>query len=139
MLIYTPKMMKRLLFAPAFLLLAGCSEPSKPEQTATPAPVVNTVEPVVASVSPAGTTEKTVFNPQPDGIAAFSVNGKSFEPGAFISANGQKLDTAFGNPGWVTAKMSAEFYAKPGKVAITVTNPNGKISNSVDFKVAPKK
>jgi hypothetical protein len=131
--------MKLFLIAPALLLFVGCSEPPKSEQAAVAPPVVSIVVPEVTSLGPAGTTEKTPFNVQPDGVSAFSVMGKSFERGALITANGEKLPTVFGNPGWLTAKMPHALLEKPGAVAIKVTNPNGKESNSFDFKVTPKK
>jgi len=130
--------MKRILLICAMFWMVGCSEPTKQEQAA-PVAAVSVVAPSLLTVTPAATEAATKFNVQTDGTSAFSVNGKGFESGAVIVANGQKLPAVFGNPGWMTSTMPSELYQKPGVVAIKVVNPNGKESNTVEFTVIPKK
>lgn len=55
-----------------------------------------------------------------------------------ITVNGEKLKTSFGNSGWLTSKMPGGLLEKPGVVAVKVVNPNGKESNSVEFRVIAK-
>jgi hypothetical protein len=116
--------------------LCGCSDPTTPDSNPLPQPAA-TASPHIDSITPAGTAAGVVFNRQPDGSAAFSVNGSGFAAGAVITANGEKLTTAFGNAGWVTAVMPRNFYAQAGRVAIQVTNPDGATSNTLDFEVKP--
>ena len=137
-LLYRSKTMKRILLAPVVFWIAGCGEPPKPEQAAPPA-AMSDVAPAVTSVGPAGTVAGIKFNAQVDGSSAFSVNGKDFVRGSVVTANGQKLVTVFGNPGWLTAIMPAGLFEKPGVVAIKVVNPNGKESDSSNFTVTAKK
>jgi hypothetical protein len=114
-------------------MLAGCT----PKPASTP-PVTN-YPPYLLVVTPRGTIERTPFNKQPDGKSGFSVTGKGFDPQAVIVANGQKLETVFGNWGWLTSSMPKELYEKAGVVKIKVLNSNGKESNAFDFKVTPAK
>jgi hypothetical protein len=136
-----PRCMKavmRTLLGTLFLLSAGCGEPQQPEQAAAPPPASKPA-PYLLIVTPRGTTEKTAFNTQPDGVSAFSVTGKGFDPHAVITANGQKLTTIFGDSGWLTSAMPGELYEKAGVVTIKVVNSNGKESNSFDFNVTAAK
>ena len=134
--------MKRILPTSAALFLVAflvaCNEAPKTETAVTPVPAASAAPPIILSLTPPGTKEKTSYNLQADGSSAFSVTGKGFAVGSTVTANGQKLQTAFGNPTWLTAKMPAELYAKAGAVAIKVINADGKESNSSDFKVDPK-
>jgi hypothetical protein len=135
------KMMKQASLAVLFLTLAGCGQAPKTEQTAAsvPAPAASTAAPYLLSLNPVGTTENVAFNKQPDGSSAFAANGKGFERYAVIFANGERLDTSYGNSGWLTARIPPSMYQKAGVVTIKVVNPNGKESNTVAFKVnAPK-
>jgi len=131
--------MKRILLVLVLLLWAGCGEPQKSGQAATAASPVSMRAPYLLVVTPRETVEKTGFNVQPDGGSAFAANGKGFDPHAVITVNGEKLRTAFGNSGWLTAEMPGALYEKPGVVTIKVVNSNGKESNSFDFKVTAAK
>jgi hypothetical protein len=128
-----------MLLAPVFLLLAGCGGSQQSEQAAGPPLAMRNAAPYLLYVTPREAIEKTPFNVQPDGGSAFSATGKGFDPHATITANGEKLKTTFGNSGWLTAEMPAGLVEKIGVVTIRVVNPNGKESNSVDFRVTPKK
>ncbi len=131
--------MKRILLVPVLLLWAGCGETQRSGHGATAASAVSMRAPYLLVVTPRETVEKTAFNRQPDGGSAFAANGKGFDPHAVITANGEKLRTAFGNSGWLTAEMPSALYEKPGVVTIKVVNSNGKESNSFDFKVTAAK
>ncbi|MEP6535862.1 MAG: hypothetical protein ABJF23_11125 [Bryobacteraceae bacterium] len=131
--------MKYILLVCALFWMAGCSEPTKPEQAAPAPAAASDVAASLLTVTPAATPESTKFNVQSDGTSAFSVNGNGFVRGASIMANGRKLPTIFGNAGWMTATMPDDLYEKPGVVTIKVANPSGKESNPVEFTVTPKK
>jgi hypothetical protein len=75
---------------------------------------------------------------QPNGYSALSVTGKNFAPGAAILANGSRLDTTFGNSGWMTALFPSDLYATSGVVELKVVNPDGKSSNAISFLVRSK-
>ena len=131
--------MTRTLLGPLLMLWAGCGKPQRSGQAATAPSPVSMRAPYLLVVTPRETVEKTAFNIQPDGGSAFAVNGKGFDPHAVITVNGEKLRTAFGNSGWLTAEMPGALYEKPGVVTIKVVNSNGKESNSFDFKVTAAK
>lgn len=118
-------------------LLSGCG--SSQQQAAPPsAPAAPTGPPAIAKLVPDGTIEKRAFQVQADGKSAISVEGANFTHGSAVVANGIKLNTAFGNAGWVSAEVPPEIFAKAGGVAIKVVNPDGRESNSVEFRVAPQ-
>ena len=129
--------MNRAFLIPVFILLAGCGGTERTAPAADPA--VNKPAPVVTALSPPGTVENVPFNVQSNNESAFSINGNGFDHKAAVIANGARLKSAFGNPGWVTAEMPRALFAKPGVVTIKVVNSDGKESNSVDFKIAAAK
>lgn len=129
--------MNRGSLAVALLLLTGCGEGPMPEQSAAPAPITRK-PPYLLTVLPMATVEKTPFSVQPDGSSALAVRGKGFDRNAVIMANRQQLKTSFGNSGWLTSKMPAELYEKPGVLSIKVVNPDGKESKPIEFKVVAK-
>src|SRR5882757_10281056 len=103
--------MKSIFLAAVMLTLMGCRHQAAEDQSGPP-PAASTAAPYVLSVTPPGTMENTKFNPQPDGSSAFAVNGKGFDRHAVITANGEKLDTSYGNSGWLTARMPPAFFEK---------------------------
>ncbi|MEZ5403068.1 MAG: hypothetical protein R2729_25540 [Bryobacteraceae bacterium] len=103
----------------------------------TPPPAVAAPPPTLSSVDPPGTRAGLAFNKQPDGSSALAATGSGFAPGAAITANGQRLETVFGNEGWLTANVPASIYATAGRVPIVVVNPDGAASAPVDFIVRP--
>lgn len=118
-------------------LLTGCG--TSQQQAASPsASSAPAGPPAIAKLVPDGTTERRPFQVQSDGKSAISVEGANFTHGSAVVANGIKLNTAFGNAGWVSAEVPPEIFAKAGGVAIKVVNPDGKESNSVEFRVAPQ-
>jgi 4-amino-4-deoxy-L-arabinose transferase-like glycosyltransferase len=94
--------------------------------------------PVLSLSQPQETTVNTGFVVQPNGYSALSVTGKNFAPGAAILANGSRLDTTFGNSGWMTALFPSDLYATSGVVELKVVNPDGKSSNAISFLVRSK-
>jgi hypothetical protein len=98
----------------------------------------NSSGPALTLAQPQETTVKTGFVVQPNGLSAMSLTGKNFEPGAIIFANGRRLETTFGNSGWMTALFPADLYATAGVVEVKVVNPDGKASNTINFLVRPK-
>jgi hypothetical protein len=126
---------QRALLAAVFLLWTGCGEPEKSGQAVAPPQAAPKAAPYLLVLEPRGTTEKTSFGTQPDGSSALAVRGKGFDSHAVITANGQRLETVFGNSGWLTTTMPCLLYEKSGVVSIKVVNPDGRESNPVDFKV----
>src|SRR5437899_1809312 len=122
--------MKSIFLAAVMLMSIGCRHQAAEDPSGPPA-AASTAAPYVLSVAPPGTIEGTKFNPQPDGSSAFAVNGKNFDRYAVITANGETLETAYGNSGWLTARMPSSLFEKAGPVVIKVVNQNGKESNSV--------
>jgi hypothetical protein len=93
--------------------------------------------PRIDSIVPAEARAGIAFNRQPDGTAAISVVGGGFVRGSVVTANRLELETAFGNEGWVTAIVPAELYARSGRIAIVVLNPEGPVSNAKFLEVKP--
>lgn len=120
------------------LFLAGCGESPRPGPTAAQtAPALNFTgeAPELVGMDPAGAKENIRFNVQKNGMAAFSVIGKHFEPRSVIVADGTKLLTAFGNPEWVSAEVPASLYQKAHVISVKVVNRDGKESNPGEFKI----
>jgi hypothetical protein len=94
-------------------------------------------EPVIRELFPDKTQAGKAFNVQPNGVVAMGMTGENFLPGAKISMNGKEVETTFGNVDQLAAIVPADVYAKPGKVKVTVKNPDGKLSAAKDFTVNP--
>lgn len=95
-----------------------------------PAPVINTMHPDTAQAGKG-------FNVQPNGVSALGMTGANFLPGAVIQFNDKALDTSFGDTDKLGAVVPKELFAKPGKVKVTVKNPDGKLSAVREFTVTP--
>jgi len=95
------------------------------------------VLPKITTLGPPGTKAGIGFNVQPDGSSALSVNGQNFESGSKIILNGKPQSTAFGNDQWLTTTVQKEVYSQPGIIRIQVKNPDGVMSNIIDFPVLP--
>jgi hypothetical protein len=93
--------------------------------------------PAIAELFPDKAQAGKPFNVQPNGVVAMGLTGINFLPGAKISMNGKTLDTNFGNVDQLAAIIPPDVYAKPGKVQVVVTNPDGKQSPPKDFTVNP--
>ncbi len=92
----------------------------------------------ISKVHPDSTTAGEKFQVQPNGQAALALDGTNFQPGAIVFLDGREIATTFGNPRFITALVPDEFFSYPGKVKVTVLNPNGDPSNAMDFQVFPK-
>ncbi len=104
-----------------------------PEQavTATAAPEGLSIH----ALDPSSTDPKVGFHVQLNGDSAISVTGSGFERGSIITANGQALQTTFGDPEWLTALLPGKFYQEPGTIEFRVVNKDKKVSNGVTFRV----
>jgi hypothetical protein len=92
----------------------------------------------IGKLHPDSTTAGERFQVQPNGQAALALDGTNFQPGAIVFLDGREISTTYGNPRFITALVPDEFFSHPGKVKVTVLNPNGDPSNAVDFQVFPK-
>ena len=69
------------------------------------------------------------------GTATMTVTGSGFVSGAVVQFNGASLTTTFVSSTQLTAKVTATNTASTGVFPITVVNPGGATSNSVNFSV----
>jgi len=92
--------------------------------------------PAVTSLSPASaiaggsTLSLTVFG------SNFLSTGGIFTSGATVQWNGSPLLTTFVNAAQLTATVPASLITTTGSASITVQNPGGAVSNSVNFTIA---
>jgi len=91
--------------------------------------------PELLKLYPDTTKAGTGFNVQPNGRSAMGMTGQNFLPGAKVLLNGEPQETNFGDIDRLGAFFDAKFYAKPGRVKVTVRNPDGKESRPVEFVV----
>src|SRR6185436_20553442 len=81
----------------------------------------------------------TQLNPDtvPAGSAAFdlTVLGTNFVSGAQVRVNGTAKTTTFVSATQLTARITTTDVSSPGTPAISVRNPDGKISNNVNLTV----
>lgn len=84
--------------------------------------------PEITSLSPTSITA---------GASRFTlvVVGRGFVPGATIKFGDQDLTTTFVATSQLSAPVPAELVAAARTVPVTVTNPDGTTSNSVDFRI----
>jgi hypothetical protein len=64
-----------------------------------------------------------------------SVSGRGFQQGAIVRWGNTNLETAFGSRTALTATVPAALLENPASVPVTVVNPNGAVSNSLNFQV----
>ena len=69
------------------------------------------------------------------GTATMTVTGSGFVSGAVVQFNGASLTTTFVSSTQLTAKVTATNTASTGVFPVTVVNPGGATSNSVNFSV----
>ena len=91
--------------------------------------------PEIRSIHPDTTVAGKGFNVQPNGISAMGMTGANFLPGAKILFNGKELETSYGGLDQLAVIVAPTEFAKPGKIKITVKNPDGKLSPPKDFTV----
>jgi len=91
--------------------------------------------PRISGLRPASCVVGQGFNVQPNGESAIAVDGESFLPGATIYFDRSPLVSAFGNTGTVTATVPESLLRKPRAIKVHVKNPDGNVSNSMNFSV----
>ncbi len=91
--------------------------------------------PSITQLFPDSTTAGTGFNVQPNGTSAMGLTGANFLPAAKILLNGEPQVTNFGDIDKLGCLFPAKFLASKGVVKVTVKNPDGKVSDAVDFPV----
>jgi hypothetical protein len=92
--------------------------------------------PVLLSVSPQTTSAGQVFNLQPNGVAAISIECTNATPQSILLWNGTPLPTFYGNSVSLTALVPKELYAAPGSYEISIATDRGE-SNKIRFLVRP--
>ena len=86
------------------------------------------VPPAITTLSPGSANQ--------NGVAfVLTVNGSNFVSGATVKWNGSARTTNFVNNGQLTAQITAADLTTAGSFAVTVTNPDSGLSNSVNFVV----
>jgi hypothetical protein len=91
----------------------------------------------VTEVVPPRTRAGVGFQIQPNGSSAVSVRGKGFRRGAVVVLGGRRLETTYGNAGWITATVPRDLYSAPGVLELRVVNADGKPSNTASFEIRP--
>lgn len=92
--------------------------------------------PVLSEIVPPGTIVDVPFSLW-RGKSVINVYGTDFEPGATILFGGVPLDSAVGSSGWMNAYVPDDLYAREGTVDVTVENPDGAVSNAIEFEITP--
>ncbi|HKA21146.1 MAG TPA: IPT/TIG domain-containing protein [Blastocatellia bacterium] len=87
-----------------------------------------TTDPIVTSISPPG----VVASEDP---VTITVAGSNFVNGSTANINGAPVTTTFLGPQELSADIPLAFTSVPGNYAIAVRNPNGALSNAVQFVV----
>ena len=107
------------------ILGCGGTPPAPSAQEQPPPP------PSISSISPTQAIEVLggTFQPIP-----LTVNGTGFVPAATINLAGKPLSTKFASSTQLTAVISIDDVSPTiGTYKVTVVNPSGVVSNSVDF------
>ena len=91
--------------------------------------------PQITVLAPASAAVGKAFNVQPGGDSALGIAGTGFLPGASLVVDGKKMNTVFGRDTLLSAVIPASLVAHAGSYEVSVTNPDGKTSNKVTFKV----
>jgi hypothetical protein len=91
--------------------------------------------PSLTKLYPDSTKAGTGFNVQPNGRSAMGITGQNFLPGVKVLLNGEPQETNFGDIDKGGCFFDAKFYQKPGRVKVTVKNPDGKESAPLEFIV----
>ena len=100
----------------------------------TPLYVVAT-PPKLSKIVPRRTIVGVPFTVQPNGSSVINVYGTDFQPGAKILLDGVPLHSAVGHSGWMNAYVPEKFYAIERIMDVEVKNPDGTVSNGMEFAV----
>jgi hypothetical protein len=92
--------------------------------------------PEIMSLYPTSALAGKGFNLQPDGGSALGVTGAGFLPGAKVVFGGKEMRTAFGRGDYISVAVPAALAVRVGASEVWVTNPDGKTSNKVVFRIA---
>ena len=90
--------------------------------------------PVLSEIVPPGTFVGVPFSSW-RGQSVINVYGSDFELGARILFGGVALDSSVGSSGWMNAYVPDDLYAREGTVEVTVKNPDGAVSNAIEFAI----
>jgi IPT/TIG domain len=91
--------------------------------------------PQVARVLPNTCAIGHGFSVQPDGRSALGVEGSNFLPGAKIYFDQTPLETAFAGGGALAGIVPSSLLRTARTAKVSVRNPDGKASNTVDFSI----
>lgn len=91
--------------------------------SSTNAPALSSLNPSSATAGGAGFT--------------LTVDGSGFQSGATVNFSGSALGSTFVSSTQLTADVPASAIASAGTDAVTVTNPDGSTSNTLEFTVTP--
>ena len=91
--------------------------------------------PKLSEIVPRRTIVGVPFTVQPNGKSVINVFGTDFQPGAKILLDGVPLDSAVGHSGWMNAYVPAKVYSMERIIAVEVKNPDGTVSNGMEFEV----
>lgn len=91
---------------------------------------------VLHKLNPNRTQVGKVFNAQPNGQAALSVECENATPGTVIIFGDVPLATSYGSERWVTAIVPPELYSHPGRYEVYLRSGDRE-SNRVEFVVEP--
>jgi hypothetical protein len=119
-----------LALACVWVATLGCGG-TPPAPSAQVQPTPPPPPPTISSISPTSAIEilGATFRPIP-----LTVNGAEFVPGSTINLAGKPLSTTFVSSIQLTAVISDTDVSPTIRTyAVTVVNPSGAISNSVDF------
>jgi hypothetical protein len=94
--------------------------------------------PAIRSLHPEKTAAGVAFNVQSNGLSAMGVVGENFLPGLKLWIDGKPLETSFGGVDQLGAVVPPEIFARPGRYAVVVENPDGKRSPAKEFVVTAK-
>lgn len=92
--------------------------------------------PALSEIVPTGTFVGVPFTPW-RGKSVINVYGADFEIDARILFGGVALDSSVGSSGWMNAYVPDDLYAREGTVEVTVENPDGAVSNAIEFAIVP--
>ena len=92
--------------------------------------------PVLSEIVPSGTFAGVPFSLW-HGKSVINVYGTDFETDARILFGGVPLDSSVGSSGWMNAYVPDDLYARERTVDVTVENPDGAVSNAIEFEITP--
>lgn len=131
-----PKLIKISISLLSLLLLIQFACKPKEQPQSKPEAVLPKI--VLKELRPEKTRSGQVFNRQPNGESAIVCVAENASPAVVVLFNNEPLETAYGDPTWLSAFVPNKFYQTPGEIQVQILDPktNAK-SNSLVFKVEP--